>query len=195
MKNRSHQRLLAAACMVFGAALVAGAFAQPSSDAGDKAARGGGSAKSSTLEPIASMLVNDAVAVVRRMQSDSRVAGLIQDARGIFVMPNYVRAAVGVGGAGGAGVLLLRRDDGSWSDPAFFHVGAISAGLQVGVEAGPVAFLLNNQKAVNQFMKQTNFALNADAGLTVINWAVMGTAAPGDVPTLTASDINGLPPN
>lgn len=188
MMNQSHHKLLIAmACMLLGVTLDGSAFAQSSSGTGEKSARDGASAKSGTPEAAAVKHVNDAAAVVRRMQSEPRIGSLIQDAKGIFVMPNYVRAAVGLGGGGGAGVLLVRRDDGSWRDPAFFHAGAVSAGLQVGVEAGPVAFVLNNQKAVNHFLKRTNFALNADSGLTVINWAVLGTAAPGDVTAWSGS--------
>ncbi|MGZ3241976.1 MAG: lipid-binding SYLF domain-containing protein, partial [Burkholderiaceae bacterium] len=128
--------------------------------------------------------VNDAVTVVHRMEAEPRMNNLMQQAKGVFIVPSYGRAALGVGGRGGAGVLLVKRDDGTWSDPAFYNIGGISVGIQAGVEGGPIALILNNDKAVNSFMQKKNkFSLSADAGLTVVNWAkvAQGTVGTGDV--------------
>lgn len=146
-------------------------------------------AKRETATPQANAIrhVNDSVKIAKKMRSDPRIAGLLTDAKGIFLMPKYVRAAVGVGGGGGPGVLLVRNEAGEWSDPTFFHVGSVSVGAQVGVQAGSMALILNNEKAVSHFSKQSNFTLSADSGLTVINWAAMGTAGPGDVTTWSGS--------
>lgn len=126
--------------------------------------------------------VADAVGVVQTMHADAGMPALLARARGVFVVPTYGRAALGIGGAGGAGVLLVRRPDGTWSNPAFFDIGAISIGLQAGAEGGPIALVLLNDKAVDSFRKRNNFSLSADAGLTVVNFARMaeGSTA-GDV--------------
>lgn len=139
-----------------------------------------------TPEATAIRHVNDAVKVARKIQREPRIA-LLADAKGVFLMPKYVRAAVGIGGGGGPGVLLVRNEAGEWSDPAFFHVGSVSVGVQVGVQAGPMALVLNNDKAVSHFLKTSNFSLSADAGLTVVNWNAMGTAGPGDVTAWSGS--------
>jgi lipid-binding SYLF domain-containing protein len=136
--------------------------------------------------------VNDAVRVVQRMKSDPGMASLLQQARGVFVIPEYGRAAFGVGGRGGAGVLLTKQD-GTWSQPSFYSYGGISAGLQAGAEGGSIAFVLNNDKAVNSFTKQdNNWSLNAEAGLTVVAWSkkAQGSAGKGDVTVW--SDSKGL---
>lgn len=134
--------------------------------------------------------VSEAAAVVTRMESAPRMKQLLQTAKGIFIIPTYVRAALGVGATGGAGVLLVKRADGSWSDPAFYNLAGISVGAQAGAEGGPVALVLNNDVAVNKFMQKTEFSLNADAGLTIINWAktVQGTAGEGDVVVWTGTE-------
>ena len=134
-------------------------------------------------EDSASKHVNDAIAVVRRMDADKTMQRVMQDARGVFIVPTYGRAAFGIGGQGGAGVLLVKQPDGAWSDPVFFNIGGISIGAQAGAEGGPVAFVLKNDKAVQRFTDINNFSLSADAGLTVINWAkiAQGSTGLGDV--------------
>jgi lipid-binding SYLF domain-containing protein len=126
--------------------------------------------------------VSDAVGVVNRMSAEPGMPGLLARARGVFIVPTYGRAALGVGGAGGAGVLMVRRADGTWGNPAFFNIGGLSIGIQAGAEGGPLALLLMNQKAVDSFRNRNNFSLSADAGLTVVNFARMaqGSTA-GDV--------------
>lgn len=109
-----------------------------------------------------------------------------------FLAPDVTsgsRAAVGLGASGGAGLLLARKEDGSWSDPAFFNVGSVGLGLQIGAQTGPLAFILNNDKAVNEFKKKNNFALSADAGLTVVNWTrlAQGTGGTGDIVVWSAT--------
>jgi lipid-binding SYLF domain-containing protein len=126
--------------------------------------------------------VSDAVGVVHTMSNEAGMTALLGRARGVFIMPTYGRAALGVGGAGGAGVLMVRRADGGWGNPVFFDTGGLSIGLQAGVEGGPIALVLLNQKAAESFRNRNNFSLSADAGLTVVNFARMaqGSTA-GDV--------------
>jgi SH3 domain-containing YSC84-like protein 1 len=135
--------------------------------------------------------VNKAIEVVRQMQATPDMANLLKRSKGVFIVPDYGRAALGVGVRGGAAVLLTRIGD-TWSNPAFYNMGGISAGLQAGAEAGAVAFVLNDQKALNSFMQNNKFSLNADAGLTLVNWSRkgMGTAGWGNITVW--SDTEGL---
>ncbi len=134
-------------------------------------------------ETTAAKHVNDAVAVVNRMASEPGMANLLKQAKGVYLVPTYGRAALGVGVSGGTGVMLAKRADGGWSDPAFYTTGGLSVGAQAGAEGGPIAMVLMNDKAVNSFKQKNKFSLSADAGLTVVNWAktAQGTAGLGDV--------------
>ncbi len=144
------------------------------------------------LEAAAVRHVNDAVEVVHKLDNDARMRSAIGRAKGIFIIPSYGRAAAGIGAAGGTGLLMLRRADGSWSNPAFYTTGGLSLGLQAGAQGGSFVMLLNNDKAIKEFYKKNNFSINANAGLTVLNWSRMaeGTAGTGDV--LVWSDTKGL---
>lgn len=127
--------------------------------------------------------VMQAVEVVHRMEMDPGIRPLLARSQGVFIVPSYTRAAVGVGAEGGAGLLLLRDGEGRWSNPVFYNTGGVSVGLQVGAQGGMLAFILNNQKAVDAFLKKTSVSLNAKAGLTVVNWnrMVQGSVGAGDV--------------
>lgn len=171
-------RLLAAACALALASASALAAAQAA-----PAAKPSATTAPARQEGAAVRHVTDAATVVQRMAAEPRMKELLGQAKGIFVVPRYGRAALGVGAAGGAGVLLIKRADGAWSDPVFYNIGGISAGAQVGAEAGAIALVLNNEKAVNKFMQKNQFSLNAAAGLTFINWSkvAQGSVGTGDV--------------
>ena len=68
-----------------------------------------------------------------------RMPELLAKTHGIYIVPNYGRAALGVGVAGGSGVPMAKKSGGSWGNPAFFDIGNISVGLQAGAEGGPIA--------------------------------------------------------
>lgn len=135
--------------------------------------------------------VNQAVRVVQQMQETPDMRALLQRAKGVFIVPKYGGAALGVGARGGAGVLLVRSGD-TWSQPAFYNMGGISAGLQAGVEAGAIAFVLNDQKALNSFMQNNKFSLGADAGLTLVDWSRRGEGSAGWGNITAWADTKGL---
>lgn len=114
--------------------------------------------------------IAEAVKVAQKMVSDPEVAKLLKQSKGVLIVPHYVRAGLIVGGQGGKGVLLFHRD-GKWTSPMLYRIGGISLGLEAGVEAGSFAMLLMNDKAASRAMTDNNFALNADAGLTVVNYS------------------------
>lgn len=133
-------------------------------------------------EEAAERRLADAVRIARTMSDTPAVASLLTRARGVYIVPSYGRVALGAGAAGGSGVLMTRRADGGWGNPAFFTMGGLGIGLQAGAERGPIALLLMNQKAVDSFRKLNNFSLGADAGYTVVNHSRMAAASTtGDV--------------
>lgn len=134
--------------------------------------------------------VNKALAMVRQMEKDPNAAALLRQSTGVLLIPDYGRAALGVGAQGGAGVLLVHRN-GKWTGPAFYNFGGVSIGLQAGVSAGRVAMILTDDKALANFSKDNKFSLNADAGLTIVNYSerAHGEGKKGDV--IVWSDTKG----
>lgn len=173
-------RLAACCCAVSLLAPAGPARAQSSAQPSVQPAT---TAPSNRQEAAAARRVGEAAAVIGRMEVEPRMKQLLQQAKGVFIIPDYVRAALGIGAVGGAGVLLVKRSDGTWSDPAFYNIGGINVGAQAGAEGGPVTLLLNNEAAVAKFMQKNEFSLNADAGLTIVSWSkvAQGTAGAGDI--------------
>lgn len=128
------------------------------------------------------MHVAKAIAVVRKMEGDPQINTLLREAKGVFIVPDYGRAALGLGGQGGAGVLLV-HEGGRWTGPGFYNFGGGSIGLQAGVAAGQIAMILMDDKALNSFGTDNKFSLNADAGLTIVKYSARSdaTADRGDI--------------
>jgi len=178
-KNRSLRTAAAAVPVLALLSFAGAAFAQKQATKHETTT----TTQPAKAEATAAKHVNDAVAVVNRMAAEPGMGNLLKQAKGIYLVPTYGRAALGVGVSGGTGVMLAKQADGTWSDPAFYTTGGLSVGAQAGAEGGPIAMVLMNDKAVNSFKQKNKFSLSADAGLTVVNWAktAQGTAGLGDV--------------
>jgi lipid-binding SYLF domain-containing protein len=115
--------------------------------------------------------IADAVQVVRKSKADPRVSALIQDAKGLLVVPHFFKAALLFGGQRGAGLMLVQRD-GRWSDPVFYRTTSGSVGLQIGGARGALVMILTSDKAVEAFATKTSsWSLEAGAGLTVSSYS------------------------
>jgi SH3 domain-containing YSC84-like protein 1 len=134
--------------------------------------------------------VQNAAEVAERMKSDSQIAGLLDQSQGVFIVPNLVRGAFIVGAQGGDGVLISRQD-GQWSDPAFFTLGSISVGAQGGGEVGPVAMILMSEEAMRRFGESDDFTLSAEAGLTIIDYSASAQADLQETDVVMWSDKQG----
>lgn len=117
---------------------------------------------------------------------------LLEQAKAVFIVPDYGRASLGVGGAGGEGVLVV-NNNGDWTGPAFYNIGSVNIGLEAGAEAGAVAFLVMSDQAMAGFSEDNNFSLNADAGLTLIDWSNRGQISAGKgADVVVWADTEGL---
>jgi lipid-binding SYLF domain-containing protein len=115
--------------------------------------------------------VSDAASLVRQMKQDPALAALLQQARGVFIIPHYGRGGFIVGGQGGGGVVLVKHSNG-WSSPAFYNLSGGSIGAQAGGEGGAVVMILMSQKAEDRFQSSSSgWSFNGNAGLTVASWS------------------------
>lgn len=126
----------------------------------------------------ASELVKDATQTLRKMKADQGVKTLLSKAKGVFIVPDYGRGAVGVGIRGGEGALLAKEAD-QWNGPLFYDIGGISVGAQFGGEGGEIAMLLMSDQALRAFKADNTFSLNAGAKLTVVDYSALSEASLG----------------
>jgi lipid-binding SYLF domain-containing protein len=113
----------------------------------------------------------------------------IKKAKGVLIFPQIVKGGFFVGGSGGTGVFMAReRDTGIWSNPAFYTLGSITFGLQIGGEASEVIMLAMSQKAVNTLLS-SSVKLGGDVSIAV---GPVGGGAKGalGMPEVTADFIS-----
>lgn len=135
--------------------------------------------------------VRDATQFVQQMMEDSEANALLQEAKGVFVVPFYATGALLVGGTGGEGVLMARGEDG-WSEPVFYNIGSAELGAQAGVGLGSIALVLRNDRALQRFLEDRVFGFSEFSDLSIVNWAFrpIDGLAKGDV--VAWSDTEGL---
>jgi lipid-binding SYLF domain-containing protein len=91
----------------------------------------------------------------------------IKEAKGVFIVPQLLKAAFFFGGSGGSGVLLVRDEKtGEWSEPAFYTLGSGSFGFQFGAQASEVILVVMSRKGIES-MLSTTVKLGADATIAI----------------------------
>lgn len=101
-------------------------------------------------------LIADSVIALQRLEGNeqSRPAlDFLRRARAVMVFPGLLKGAFFIGGEGGSGVLLARGADGTWSYPAFYTLGSVSFGLQIGGQMSEAVLIVMNDKALTALME------------------------------------------
>lgn len=77
---------------------------------------------------------------------------ILDDADCIAVFPTVIKAALGIGGRGGRGVVVCRIANG-WSAPAYLTVGGGSFGFQIGVESTDYVMLFMTPSSARSLLQ------------------------------------------
>ncbi len=115
--------------------------------------------------------------------------GYLKDAKGVLIFPQILKGGLIVGGSGGTGVLMMRNGEaGTWSNPAFYTLGSVTFGLQIGGEAAEVVMVAMTQKAVDSLLAST-LKLGGDVSVAI---GPIGGGAKGSVtiPEVTADFVS-----
>jgi lipid-binding SYLF domain-containing protein len=137
-------------------------------------------------------LVDKARITFNDFMHDSNYVWLHQNldrAKGVLIFPEVIKGGFIWGGSGGTGVLMVRdQRTGSWSDPAFYTIGSVTFGLQIGGEAAEVAMLAMTQKAVDSLLS-SSVKLGGDVSIAL---GPVGGGAQGNtgVPNVTADFLS-----
>jgi SH3 domain-containing YSC84-like protein 1 len=81
----------------------------------------------------------------------------------VAVIPGLKKAALGIGGEYGRGVLSCRAAD-TWSAPLFLQLAKGSWGLQIGAQETDLVLLVLNRRGVDKLL-DSNVTLGADASV------------------------------
>jgi len=92
---------------------------------------------------------SDVLDQLSRIPEKSIPPNLLSRAYAVAVVPNVVRAAFGLGARRGKGIVVIRQDDKSWSNPAFITLTGGSVGWQIGAESTDVILVFKTRKGVD----------------------------------------------
>ncbi len=90
---------------------------------------------------------------------------LLADARGIFIAPQVLKGAFVFGASGGTGAFLAKDEKtGRWEGPAFYTIGGVSFGFQIGGQSSEVILVALTDRGVTAFLG-SSVKLGADVGI------------------------------
>jgi lipid-binding SYLF domain-containing protein len=89
---------------------------------------------------------------------------LLERAHAVAVVPGVIKVGLGIGGRRGKGVMVVRRDNGSWSNPIFVNLTGGSFGFQVGVQSTDVVLVFTSRQSIEGIVGG-KITLGADASV------------------------------
>jgi lipid-binding SYLF domain-containing protein len=125
--------------------------------------------------------VDKALVTFRNFMADKNMDWFhknLKDAKALLIVPNLLKGGFILGGSGGSGILVARdQKTGDWSQPAFYTLGSVTFGLQIGGESAEVIMMIRTQKAMDALFT-TEFKLGGDASVAA---GPMGVGSAADV--------------
>jgi lipid-binding SYLF domain-containing protein len=99
-----------------------------------------------------------------RIPEQSIPPAMLSRAYAVAVVPSVVRIGFGLGARRGKGILVVRQEDGSWSNPAFITLTGGSFGFQAGVQRTDVVLVFKSRRGVDN-IASGKLTLGADASI------------------------------
>lgn len=99
-----------------------------------------------------------------RIPEQNIPSALLARAYAVAVVPGVVRIGFGLGARRGKGILVVRQEDGSWSNPAFITLTGGSLGFQAGVQRTDVVLVFKSRRGVDN-IANGKLTLGADASV------------------------------
>jgi len=89
---------------------------------------------------------------------------LLERAYGVAVIPNVVKVGFFIGARRGRGVLVVRQENGEWSNPAFITLTGGSLGWQIGGQSTDLILVFKSSRSI-EGITSGKFTLGADASV------------------------------
>ena len=113
----------------------------------------------------------------------------LDHAKGVLIFPQVLKGGFIFGGSGGTGLFMVRDEKtGNWSDPAFYTIGSVTFGVQIGGESAEVVMLAMTQKSMDSLLS-SSFKLGGDVSVA-LGPIGGGAKASADIPSVTADFIS-----
>jgi len=116
----------------------------------------------SDAEKVAASL--DVLRDITKIPEKGIPAALLSNAYGIAIIPDAVKVGFVIGGKYGTGILMVQKNPGIWSNPAFISLVGGSFGWQIGAEATDLILIFKSRRSV-EGIKNGKFTIGADASV------------------------------
>lgn len=110
------------------------------------------------------LLATQVVEELRAQRDQAIPERLLERAHGIAVFPDVNKAAFVVGGRYGQGALVVRNENGAFSNPVFVRLAGGSVGWQIGVQQTDVVLVFTTKAGIDRITKG-KMTLGADASV------------------------------
>ncbi len=107
---------------------------------------------------------SDVLDQLLRIPEKSVPPSLLARAYAVAVIPNVIKAGFVVGARRGKGVIVVRQDNDTWSNPAFVTITGGSVGWQAGVASTDIILVFKTRKGVTN-ISDGKLTLGADASI------------------------------
>ena len=102
---------------------------------------------------------------IMQMPESSIPQSLLSESSAIAIFPGTLKGGFIWGGRFGQGIIIARDNEtGGWSPPAFFTIGEVSWGLQIGGQSIDIVLVIIGPNALDGFLTD-NFTLGGDASI------------------------------
>jgi lipid-binding SYLF domain-containing protein len=118
----------------------------------------------------------DVIDKLLRIPEQSIPPTLLSNAYAIAVVPSVIKIGFGLGVRRGKGIIVVRRDDNSWSNPAFITLTGGSFGWQIGAQSTDIVLVFKNRSGVAN-ISNGKLTLGADAAIAAGPVGRQGSAA------------------
>ncbi len=116
------------------------------------------------------ILVDQALVTLNDFVGDGEMGWFrdhLKNAKGVFIIPQLLKAGFIFGGSGGRGIVLLRDPKTErWGQPAFYSIGSVSFGLQIGGESSQVIMQIRTQRGLES-LYGSSFKLGGDTSVAL----------------------------
>jgi lipid-binding SYLF domain-containing protein len=105
-------------------------------------------------------------------------ATFLNNAKGVLVFPDVIKAGIGIGGEYGEGVLRIND-----KPHTYYNTAAASIGFQLGAQSKSIVLVFMNKKALQDFRNSDGWKAGVDGSVALIEWG-----AAKDINTIDIKD-------
>jgi SH3 domain-containing YSC84-like protein 1 len=126
--------------------------------------------------------VSSAATTFQEFVNNKRIPpSILRNSQGIAIIPNVIQAAFFLGGRRGQGVMMVRNQNGGWSNPVIITLTSGSLGLQVGAKSSDLVLAFQDSQSISKIYN-SNFKIGG---------SVSGTAGPTGAEAVYPTDSTG----